>query len=390
MAAVAIIGMGAISSAGADVADGFESVIAGRDGLSPLSLFESGLKNTPLCAEIKTIPGLSIAPNRTAALAFIAARQALSHFKDVQGLSLGLVTATSVAGMTRSERFYERLRKDDSVIAEAAMELAYHEPSAVSGFLCKAIGATLFMTLSTACSTGLHAVGAAKRLVESGDCDMCLAVGADALSLLTLRGFSSLLLIDPTGCKPFDKRRAGISLGEGAGAMCLASEKAIKVLKAVPLAYLAGWGASADCHHMTAPHPSGEGAKRAILAALLEANISPSQIDMVTTHGTATPDNDVAEIIALRSVFGRLPPLCSMKRTLGHTLAASGILETVFSLCALQKGCVPPTAGFEQPDEAIGAVPSTYREMPLRHVLKNSFGFGGNNAAVVISLRPGT
>ena len=388
MAATAIIGIGAISSAGCGASAGFEAIIAGRDGLSPLSLFDSGLKNAPLCAEIKNVPGLTTAPNRTTALALSAAQEALSSFTDLKGLSLGLVIATSVAGMTRSERFYERLQKDASAISDAAMELAYHEPSALSGFICKAVGARFFHTLSTACSTGLHAAGIARRLVESGACDLCLALGADALSLLTIRGFAALLLIDPTGCKPFDKRRAGISLGEGAGAICLASGKAVKALKAVPLAYMTGWGASADCHHMTAPHPAGVGAKRAMLAALVEASLAPSHIGMVTTHGTGTPDNDIAEIIAMRSTFDILPPFCSMKRTLGHTLAASGIIEAVYSLDALQKGLVPPTAGFVQPDEAIGAVPSIYRELRFRHVLKNSFGFGGNNAAAVFSLEP--
>jgi 3-oxoacyl-[acyl-carrier-protein] synthase I len=388
MAATAIIGIGALSSAGSNALAGFDALIAGRDGISPLYLFNSGLKNTPLCAQIKNVPGLTAAPNRTAALALSAAQEALSSFTDLKGLSLGLVVATSVAGMTQSERFYERLRKDVSVISAAAMELAYHEPSALSGFICKAVGARFFHTLSTACSTGLHAAGIAKRLVESGACDLCLALGADALSLLTLRGFASLLLIDPTGCKPFDKRRAGINLGEGAGALCLASEKAVKTLNAPPLAYMTGWGASADCHHMTAPHPLGEGAKRAMQAALDEAALGPSYIDMVTTHGTGTPDNDSAEIIAMRSLFGSLPPFCSMKRTIGHTLAASGILEAVYSLCALRKGLIPPTAGFEEPDQAIGASPSICRELGLKHILKNSFGFGGNNAAAIFSLEP--
>jgi 3-oxoacyl-(acyl-carrier-protein) synthase len=385
MTATAIIGMGAISAAGRDVGSGFEALMAGKDSLSPLSLFESGLKTPPLCAQIASVPGLDTAPNRTAALALCAAQEATTHL-DFAGLTLGLVTATTVGGITRSERFYERLLKNGDSIADAARELSAHEPTALSGLLCSVTGATTFHTLSTACSTGLHAAGIAKRLVETGACDVCLAVGADALSILTLRGFSSLLLIDPTGCKPFDKRRAGISLGEGAGALCLASMRAVKNLGVKPLAYIAGWGASADCHHMTAPHPAGEGARRAMQAALEEAGVSPSQIDLVVTHGTATPDNDIAELTAVRSLFGAPPPFWSMKRTLGHTLAASGILEAVFSVCALRVGRIPPTAGFELPDDTIGAVPSPYMEKPLRHVLKNSFGFGGNNAAMVFSM----
>jgi 3-oxoacyl-[acyl-carrier-protein] synthase-1 len=385
MAAVAIIGMGALSSAGAGAAAGFAAVCGGRDGLSKLDAFESGLKTVPLCSCIRDVPGEKAAPNRTAALALCAAREALAPLLDRHGLTLAIVSATTVAGMTRSERFYERLRKDPAAVTEAARELAYHEPSALSGFLCEALGARMFYSLSTACSTGLHAVGMAKRLIERGGCDLCLAVGADALSLLTLRGFSSLMLIDPSGCKPFDKTRAGISLGEGAGALLLASDKAVARTRARPLAYVNGWGASADCHHMTAPHPTGEGARRCVLAALLEANLRPADIDLIATHGTATPDNDNAEIAAMRSVFGVVPPFCSMKRTLGHTLAASGILEAVFAVCAMRSGRIPPTAGFERLDEAIGCAPSEYRETPVKNVLKNAFGFGGNNAAAVFS-----
>jgi 3-oxoacyl-[acyl-carrier-protein] synthase I len=386
--ATAIIGMGAISAAGGDANAGFDAATSGKDCLSPLSLFESGLKTVPLCAQIASIPGLDDAPNRSAALALCAAREALSGIR-LKGLALGLVTATTIAGMTRSERFYEQLRKSESAVFGAAQELAFHEPSALSGLLCKTFGATMFHSLSTACSTGLHAVGVAKRLVDSGACDVCLAVGTDALSLLTLRGFSSLLLIDPSGCKPFDKRRAGISLGEGAGALCLASPGAVAALGVKPLAFVSGWGATADCHHMTAPHPTGEGANRAMLAAIKEAGLSPSHIDLVVAHGTATPDNDSAEIAALRSLFGDIPPFCSIKRTIGHTLAASGIIEAVFSVCALRKACVPPTAGFLEPDETLGVRPSPYRQTPLRHVLKNSFGFGGNNASAVFSLEQG-
>jgi 3-oxoacyl-(acyl-carrier-protein) synthase len=385
MAYVPVIGIGAISSLGSNAASGFKAIVEAKDGISPLRLFDSGLKTPPLCAQVHHIPASDIAPNRTASLALCAARESLATIENRAGLSLGIVVATTVAGMARSERFYEQLRKDPAHIENAGRELAFHEPTALSGFLCGALGAHGFFTLSTACSTGLHAIGMAKRLIETGAYDMCVAIGADALSLLTIRGFSSLMLIDPMGCRPFDAERAGISLGEGAGALCLASQKALRATGAKPLAFVSGWGASADCYHMTAPHPRGEGAALAVRAALKEADCGPSDIDMIVTHGTATPDNDVAEINAMRTVFGELPLFCSMKRGLGHTLAASGALEAVFTVCALQQNCVPPTSGFSEPDPAINAVPAWYQQKKLRHILKNSFGFGGNNAAVIIS-----
>jgi len=385
MAHVPVIGIGAISSLGNNVRQGFNAILEAQDGISPLYLFDSGLKTPPLCAQVCTIPVSDNAPNRTASLALCAARESLAHIEKRQSLSLAIVVATTVAGMTRSERFYKQLRQDPGHIENAGRELAFHEPTALSGFLCGALNAHGFYTLSTACSTGLHAIGMAKRLVETGAFDLCVAIGADTLSLLTIRGFSSLLLIDPSGCKPFDAQRAGISLGEGSGALCLASQKALRVTGVRPLAFVSGWGASADCYHMTAPHPGGAGAALAVRAALKEADCQPADIDLIATHGTATPDNDVAEINAMRTVFGKLPLFCSMKRSIGHTLAASGVLEAVFSVCALQQGIVPPTAGFAQPDEKINAAPAQVQRKELRHVLKNSFGFGGNNAAIILS-----
>jgi 3-oxoacyl-(acyl-carrier-protein) synthase len=291
--------------------------------------------------------------------------------------------------MTRSEMFYRACSTDPTALPAAAEELAFHEPGACSGWLCRTLGLRGFHTLSTACSTGLHAIGLAKRMIDAGLYDACLALGADALSLLTVRGFASLLLVDPNGCRPFDKRRAGISLGEGAGAMLLASAAAASRVDAAPVAFAAGWGASADGHHMTAPHPEGRGAADAVASALAEAGMAAGEVDMIVAHGTGTPDNDAAEVKAMRAVFPALPPFCSMKRTLGHTLAASGALEAVLAVQCLTRGAIPPTAGFEAADESIGAAPSPYVKKKLRCVVKNSFGFGGNNAAMIFTKENG-
>lgn len=386
---VNIIGLGAISAAGTNCAQGINPVLGGIDCITPLTLFDSRLKQTPLCAQVLTdltslMPNL--ADNRCEALGIIAAREAVGNLHIPKELRFGLVAATTVAGIGRSERFYELLRTDPTVISQASIELAHHEPVAFAAAVAKSVGATGIHTLSTACSSGLHAVGLAKRFVEKGIYDICLAVGADAICMLTIRGFSSLMLLDPNGCRPFDKRRAGISLGEGAGAMLLASANAIKVLGALPIASACGWGASADCHHMTAPHPQGAGARAAISAAFTEAGVLPKQIDFVATHGTATPDNDAAEISSLRSIFGDLPPFCSLKRTIGHTLAASGIIEAVYGVLSLKQKRIPDTGGFEQLDETINAAPSVNGHCTGRYFLKNSFGFGGNNAAMIFGL----
>jgi 3-oxoacyl-(acyl-carrier-protein) synthase len=383
---IPIAGMGAVCAAGGNAEDAFRNILESKDCLAPLSLFDARLRQVPLCAQVTDIPGFdrSDSPNKTTALALAAAAEALCPLLKRSGLRMGIVTATTVAGITRSERFYEKAMRDTGHLSQASMELQAHEPTALSGTLCEHFGADGFHTISTACSTGLHAVGMAKRLIEEDYYDICVAVGADALSMLTIRGFASLVLLDPNGCRPFDKRRAGISLGEGAGAMMLVAPKHAGRFERI-YGYVSGWGASSDCYHMTAPHPEGEGARNAVIAALEEAKVAPGEIGMIATHGTGTPDNDKAEIRAMTSLFGKVPPFFSLKRTLGHTLAASGILEAVFAVKALQENIILPTCGFEQVDDAIGAVPSKKQKIETDHILKNSFGFGGNNAVVVFS-----
>lgn len=385
--------MGAVSAAGYGAAQSCDALFEGRDGLTPLSLFDSELKQVPLTGQIETPPEEILGqhvPDRTTGLALCAVREAMAGIGDTRSLRLGVVLATTVAGMTRSELFYKNLRIFPDTVQSAARELKGHQPDATAGAIASVIGAQGAHAVSTACSTGLHAAGMAKRLIEQGYYDLCLAVGADALSVLTIRGFASLMLIDFNGCKPFDAHRVGISLGEGAGALLLASPDAARQVTKSPAAYLSGWGASADCHHMTAPHPDGAGAKLAVQQALSESAISPEDISFICSHGTATPDNDIAEIAAMKQVFTTLPPFCSMKGTLGHTLAASGTLETVYAAAAMAAGVIPATAGFSTEDEKIGCSPAAQTRTEIQHVLKNSFGFGGNNAAVVISRNPVT
>lgn len=381
---VVIVGIGSICAAGSGVSEGFEAIVNGRDSLKPLTFFDSKLKTVPLCAQVDSIPAKQSVKPRSLSLALCAVSEALRAIPDRTGFRLGVIAATSVGGITTTERLYEKLLSDSSYSAPPE-ELAVHEPSVLASEVCAETGGCGFHTFSTACSTGLHAIGAAKRLIDNGEYDICLAVGSDALSLLTVRGFASLTLLDPQGCRPFDKRRAGISLGEGAAAMVLTNDETAARLNCKPLAVVSGWGASADLYHMTAPHPEGNGAYRAIMSALGEAKLGAESIDLVITHGTGTPDNDKAEVAALKKVFGTLPPFCSMKRTLGHTLAASGILEAVFGVKCISEGIVPPTAGFELTDDEIGVSPSLLIKRPVTHILKNSFGFGGNNAVLILS-----
>ncbi len=389
---VFVAGTGSVCAAGTGVDAGFDSLRQGLDFLRPFDHPELHMATLPLCAAVTCDLELFAGREglfKTLALAIVAADEAMQPLMGKNDFRLGVVAATTVGGISQTERAYKYYRKDSNFLSSLAVESAVHEPAVLAAELCRRINGHGFHTVSTACSSSLHAIGMAKRLIDRDYYDACLVVGADALCITTVRGFGSLTLLDPSGCRPFDRNRAGISLGEGAGALLLISPSVKDRCSKPMLAQISGWGASSDCYHMTAPHPEGNGARIAIEAALAEAfaeaSVSPAAIDCIVAHGTGTPDNDKSEIAALKRIFPKLPPFCSLKRTLGHTLAASGVLESVFAVRMMCESCIPPTAGFSVIDEQIGVAPSPARTTPLRHILKNAFGFGGNNGALILS-----
>lgn len=383
---IPVIGTGAVSAAGNDVASGWNSLKQGKSSLSPLTLFDPMTDEMPLVGQCD-IELPSECFSRTEALALIAGEEALQGI-DCSGLKLGLTVSTTVGGLDHSEQFYKKLKVDPELISKSAQEFARHEPAALTGFLGKKFGAKGCFTLSTACSTAVHGIGMGAKLIENGTYDLVLAIGTDALSLLTFRGFDSLLLVDYNGTRPFDANRIGISLGEAAGAVLLASTEVAEKLNAPIKGYVAGWGASADAHHMTAPHPEGRGAKEAAEKAMKSAGVSPEQVDWICAHGTGTPDNDKAEIMAMKQLFPEMPPFSSMKGALGHTLAASGAVETVYAIEAMKDGIVPTSFRFETQDPEIGTSPTRGETKELSVIVKNSFGFGGNNGSLILTKEP--
>ncbi len=229
----------------------------------------------------------------------------------------------------------------------------------------------------TACSSGAKVFGNARRMIDAGLIDAAVVGGVDSLCLTTLYGFHSLEVLSATACRPFDPERNGISIGEGAAFVLLARGNAGVALLGV--------GESSDAHHMSAPHPQGLGAKMAMQAALRDARLAPDAIDYINLHGTATPANDAAESLAVSAVFGRPVACSSTKGATGHALGAAGAIEAVISAVALERGLIPGSAGTRTVDAQL--LPG-YRlrpeAAPLRHVLSNSFGFGGSNCALVL------
>ena len=387
-----ITGSGIICAAGCGVAAVWESVRAGKSGLGPLTLFSSPRFANHLVGQVReNVDELAgnVRGSRSDKLAWIAAREALAAAGLASGLGnvnparAGVMLGATVGGMLGTERFLTALLRENK---HRFGPLRFHECAGAADLCAKQIGALgPVATLSTACSAGSMAILAAAELIEQGEADIMLASAGDSLSRLTLNGFGSLLLLDPNGCRPFDARRTGISLGEGAAMLVIEAEETAVARGAKILARLAGWGASCDAFHAPAPHPEGRGALVAMQRALERAGLQPNEIDFVSAHGTATPDNDAMETRALKQLFGdRIPPFASVKRFFGHTLAASGAIKAVLAVQSLREQAVPGTPGFEVADEKLGLEPvKEFRALPVSHILSNSFGFGGNNVALV-------
>lgn len=243
-------------------------------------------------------------------------------------------------------------------------------------------------TISTACSSSANALILGARLIQQGVVKRAICGGCDAMSRFTVNGFLSLKNVDKHPCRPFDQNRMGLNLGEGAGYLLLEKETDAIARGAEILAYFSGYANSNDAYHPTAPSPDGAGAERTMAQALAKAGLTPDDIDYINAHGTATTNNDAAEGKAIERLFGkRTPRFSSTKAFTGHTLAAAGSIEAVFSIWALQHGAVFPNLNFMTPMEELTIRPVTqFQEgLHIRHVLSNSFGFGGNNVSLVFS-----
>lgn len=380
-----------MAATGCGVDEVWNSIRAGKSGLKPLTLFQSPRYGQIPAGEIqKDLIALG-APShgsRSDQLGWLAAREAIAaakiNFSDCADRA-GIVLGCSVGGSFDSERFLATLIKQGKMRARPTR---FHECASVVDLIAdefSLLGPN--MAVTTACSSSALAIATAAEMILAGEADVMLAGGADSLSRMTWGGFHSLLLIDSEGCRPFDAKRAGTSLGEGAAILILESEEFAKRRGAKILSRLTGWGASCDAHHTTAPHPEGEGAVAAMQAALKRAGLKSSDINYINAHGTGTRDNDLAESKALKTIFGgHVPPFSSTKHFFGHALAASGAIEAVVCVEALRHQEIPSNPGFRESDSAIGLEPVTkFQRAPLTHVMSNSFGFGGNNAVLIFS-----
>jgi 3-oxoacyl-(acyl-carrier-protein) synthase len=374
--AIRLRGLGLLSCYGPGVAPAVAAMRAGRAGIAPLTHFRVPFQDR---LQVNPFDHSALPAGEAGALAAMVAvvRQTLDDaglgIEDLRDAALLLGTSGFLFAAEAEYRLgaaagggAPALRAPGSLTQQLAQRLDIRGP---------------VMTLSTACSSSANALLVAADFLRRGEVGRALVLGVEGLSAITLNGFESLLLLDPEGCRPFDARRRGMQLGEAVAAVLLEADQ-----KRDTEASLLGGANLCDIHHVTSAAPDGSAMRAVMELALADAGLGPEAISLIKAHGTGSPDNDTAEAAAMRALWGdSLPPFTAIKRYLGHTLGAGGVVELAALLGCLRAGFVPPTLGFSEPDPALGCTPLA---APLGRiagpVMFNFFGFGGNYASYVI------
>jgi len=393
-----ITGIGGISAAGKNITEHLESFRLMKRNAGPVSLFDTSLPypvfevKSPLISkqaskQINKQINKQKNEMRTLSLAMSAIEEALHDAglqKDFSGIKTGVCLGTSVASQLNDIDFYQTYRNTGAAdMASVDRFLKGNLAEAVAKSI-KANGPSV--TVVNACSSGADAIGTALSWLRTGVCDIAIAGGADELNRVPLCGFGALGILSKSLCRPFDRDRTGLNLGEGAGILILETEKFSRSRDKKSLLRLAGYGAAADAYHLTAPRPDGSGLESALRKSLADAKITPQDICFINAHGTATHDNDKVEGIVLEKVFGPEIKFLSTKGYTGHTLGAAGGLEAAFAAAALREGWIPASAGFIQQDDDIAVKPITEQtQINGSFAVSTSLAFGGNNASIVIA-----
>jgi 3-oxoacyl-[acyl-carrier-protein] synthase II len=395
MRRVVITGLGLVTPIGAGRELFWKNLTAGANGIGPVESFDTSAFPVHIGAEVKDFdPSGHEALGRGSQLAVAAARMALDDSgidvsaRDRSRIGVSMGTTSGEPGMV--ER-YNDARKVDGVRSVPADILPKYPCNVVPSNI--AIEFDLqgpCLMIPTACAAGNYAIGYGFDMIRSGRTDLMLAGGADPFSRITYMGFARLGAIAPERCQPFDKNRKGMVPGEGAAVLVLEPLDDALARGATIYAEVLGYGVSCDSHHMTAAHPQGDGAIRAMAMALKESGRRTDEVDYISAHGTGTPTNDRVEAIAVRTLFGDKAsrvPMSSIKSMIGHTMGAASAIEAVACSLAIHTGVIPPTMNFEEPDEGseLDYVPNQARRTDPRIVLNNAYAFGGNNASLCLA-----
>ena len=390
---VAVAGAGMISSIGNDISACLSALANGQAGMEEIAWLDTAHRHKIPVAEVKCsnvrlaeLAGIATPVSRTAMLSLIAAREALEKaaIPGLKTLRTGFVSANTVGGMDRTENFFSYPQRGK------LRDVVQHECGYSTEWVADQLGIRHFQTtISTACSSSANAIGFAARLIRHGMLDVVVAGGTDALTRFTLNGFNALMILDAGYCKPFDNDRQGLNLGEGAGYLVLVSDSVAASLPSGVCCTVSGYANANDAWHQTASSPDGRGSWLAMSTAIARSGLQPADIDYINLHGTGTQNNDLAEGTAIRRLFDPVyPKMSSTKSFTGHTLGASGGIEAVLSVLAVQHGIVYPNLRWHTPMPELPFSPVTtfLKDQPIRHVLSNSFGFGGNCSSLVFSI----
>jgi len=397
---IVITGEGIICAIGMDKPSVLSSLKEKRSGIGTMRYLNSIHKELPVGEvpmsndDMRNLLGLndSAFVNRTTLMGMLAVQQALAdagvtdRIVKEKALRLVLISGTTVAGMDITESFFSQFEHSD----EALKCLKYHSSGVCTRMIADYFNLfSEYTTISTACSSAANALILGARMLADGEADMVVAGGTEALSVFHLNGFNSLMILDHEQCRPFDSKRAGLNLGEGAGYVIMETEACANRRGIKPHAYLVGYANTCDAYHQTASSENGEGAYLAMTEALQMAGLQPGDIQYVNAHGTGTPNNDLSESVALKRVFGEQMPLVSSTKSFtGHTTSASGGIESVICLLALNNQFVPANLGWSGSDDNV-VMPTMGEDFyNLRNVICNSFGFGGNDTSLIFSVAP--
>jgi len=408
---IVITGMGMVTALGNDVATTWEGLVAGRPGIRTIEAFDPSRLSSQIAGEVRDFDSSRVLDrkdqrrtDRYIQFGLVAAREAMDQaglperlegeLAEATGAILGTglggvgtlidgITINALRGPDRMSPFFVPMGIPNVGSGQVAINFGMTGPN--------------YATVS-ACATGGHAIGEASEIIRRGDADMMVAGGAEAgIYEALIGGFCAMRALstrndDPPGAsRPFDSGRDGFVCGEGAGVVVLETLEHATDRGATPLAELVGYGATADASHITLPAPGGIGAVRAARRALEKAGLTPADVDHVNAHATSTPEGDKAELAAIKTIFGEdagRVAITANKSMIGHTLGAAGAIEAIASVLAIREGCVPPTINLHDPDpaaEGLDLTPNRAQSRDIGVVLSNSFGFGGQNTALVIS-----
>ncbi|GEQ85236.1 beta-ACP synthase [Patiriisocius marinistellae] len=398
-ASIAITGMGMLSAIGNNVQENYDSLVQGKTGISKISRLSTIHKDSIMVGEIpytnsamEAMLGLpkNHSFSRTSLLGSLAAKQAVASagIRDISKYKTGLISASTVGGMDMTEQYYYDYLENET----HRRFIKEHPLGDGTNKIAQQIGLneSLVTTISTACSSAANAIIMGSRLIKAGKLDRVIVGGTDCLSKFTINGFKTLMILSDTYNTPFDENRKGLNLGEAAAYIVLESDKIVKAENRKVLGYVKGYGNTNDAFHQTASSENGDGATAAMEKTLKVAGVNPSQVDYINAHGTATPNNDLSEGRAIIRVFGKkVPPFSSTKAFTGHTLAAAGGVEAIYSILALQNNTIFPNLNFKTQMKEFNITPETHLvEKELQMVLSNSLGFGGNCTSVLFSKEP--